>query len=328
MSTRLTIARLGAQGDGVADTERGPVFVPFALPGEEVVATVERDRGALISVTKPSPLRVEPPAGISAPAAAAPSSISSAGAYRAWKRDIVVGALASRGIDGAGRRARRLRAADAAAGGVLGAADRAGMLLGYNRRCPREIVAIEECPILLPEIVAALDRMRELAALIAATPRAFRIAVTATASGLDIAASEQRHAVRESAPRGRRISSIAQGFARLSVDGEIVVEPQAADRDVRRHCRRPAARRLPAGDRGRRSDHGRAGRRASRARRSGSPTCSPAAARSRCGWRGGAEVHAVEGDAAALAAFDRGVPACRRAEAGDGANAATCSAGR
>ena len=35
MSTRFDIARLGAQGDGVAETERGPVFVPFALPGED-----------------------------------------------------------------------------------------------------------------------------------------------------------------------------------------------------------------------------------------------------------------------------------------------------
>ncbi|MEP1515606.1 MAG: TRAM domain-containing protein, partial [Nitratireductor sp.] len=34
MTTRLRIDRLGAQGDGVADTEAGAVYVPFALPGE------------------------------------------------------------------------------------------------------------------------------------------------------------------------------------------------------------------------------------------------------------------------------------------------------
>jgi len=47
VSAQLTIARLGAQGDGIAETERGPVFVPFSLPGEEVAATIDRDRGAL-----------------------------------------------------------------------------------------------------------------------------------------------------------------------------------------------------------------------------------------------------------------------------------------
>ena len=36
MAERLTIARLGRRGDGIADTPDGPVYVPFALPGETV----------------------------------------------------------------------------------------------------------------------------------------------------------------------------------------------------------------------------------------------------------------------------------------------------
>lgn len=47
MSTRLTIARLGAQGDGIADTAKGPVYVPFALPGETVTAAINKDRADL-----------------------------------------------------------------------------------------------------------------------------------------------------------------------------------------------------------------------------------------------------------------------------------------
>ena len=42
---KLRIETLGAQGHGVARTERGQVFVPFTLPGEVVNAAVERDRG-------------------------------------------------------------------------------------------------------------------------------------------------------------------------------------------------------------------------------------------------------------------------------------------
>ena len=37
------------------------------------------------------------------------------------------------------------------------------MQFGYNKALSNEIVDIEECPILLPEIVAALDRLRALA---------------------------------------------------------------------------------------------------------------------------------------------------------------------
>ena len=33
MTETLTIARVGAQGDGIADTPGGPVFVPLTLPG-------------------------------------------------------------------------------------------------------------------------------------------------------------------------------------------------------------------------------------------------------------------------------------------------------
>ena len=39
MTEQLTIARIGHRGDGIADTNTGPVFVPFTLPGETV--TVE-----------------------------------------------------------------------------------------------------------------------------------------------------------------------------------------------------------------------------------------------------------------------------------------------
>jgi 23S rRNA (uracil1939-C5)-methyltransferase len=225
VSVRLTIARLGAQGDGVADTERGPVFVPFALPGEDVVAAVERDRGALISVADPSLLRVEPPCRHFGICGGCAIQHLDTGAYRAWKREIVVSALASRGIEApvgdlvACQPQTRRRAVFSAR------RTDAGMLLGYNRQLSGEIVAIEECPILLPEIVSALPAIRQLATLIASTPNAFRIAATSTASGLDLAASE----CGTLSEKARRLAThfvITQGFARLTVDGEIVVEPK------------------------------------------------------------------------------------------------------
>ena len=40
MTEQLTIARLGHRGDGVADTNTGPAFIAYTLPGETV--TVER----------------------------------------------------------------------------------------------------------------------------------------------------------------------------------------------------------------------------------------------------------------------------------------------
>ena len=39
MSATFEIARLGAQGDGIADTGTGPVFVPYTLPGDAVTVS-------------------------------------------------------------------------------------------------------------------------------------------------------------------------------------------------------------------------------------------------------------------------------------------------
>src|SRR5665213_1466760 len=63
VTEQLTIVRLGHRGDGIADTQVGPVFVPYTLPGETV--TVEAvpghpDRRHLLHVDTPSHERTVP----------------------------------------------------------------------------------------------------------------------------------------------------------------------------------------------------------------------------------------------------------------------------
>src|SRR5687767_6251802 len=53
----LTIAALGAQGDGVAETPGAARYVAFALPGERVAARGDGLSGLL---SPPSPDRAEP----------------------------------------------------------------------------------------------------------------------------------------------------------------------------------------------------------------------------------------------------------------------------
>ncbi|BAB53574.1 class I SAM-dependent RNA methyltransferase [Mesorhizobium japonicum] len=223
MSARFTVKKLGAQGDGIAETESGDLFIPFTLPGESVTAARERDRAALMAVLEASLLRIEPACRHFTECGGCALQHFEAEAYRQWKRDKVVHAL--KGIDcsidelvACAPHTRRR---------VVLAARRSetGMLLGFNRHLSPEIISISECPISLPEIVAALDRLRALADLICATTKSFRMAVTVTGSGLDVA-------VYESGKLGehqRRIASnfvLAQGFARLSIDDEIIIEPR------------------------------------------------------------------------------------------------------
>ena len=304
MNEKLTIDRLGAQGEGLAEAARGQVFVSYALPGEEVIASVERGRGALISIERPSPLRIEPACRHFGTCGGCAIQHLEGEAYHAWKRDIVVQALKSRGIEAkvealvpcephARRRAtfttRRTEA---------------GMLLGFNRLLSNEIVPIEECPILLPGIVSALDRLKKLASLVCATPLPFHIAVTMTASGLDVAIRDSGK-LTEDARRAAVRFTIEQDFARLSVDGEIIVEPKKPVVTFDGVAvSPPPGGFLQATERAEQAMADLVCSHLSRAKKvadlfSGCGTFALRLARK-------AEVHAVEGDAAALAALDRG----------------------
>lgn len=225
MSTRFHVERLGAQGDGVAASDSGPVFVRYALPGETVTAARQKDRAELIAVLEPSPERVEPPCRHFGACGGCAIQHLKAAAYNAWKRQKVVDALRSKGIEAPV--ADIVPCAPHTRRRVVMAARRteAGMLLGYYEAMSHRIVAISECPISRPEIVARLDDLRGLAAVVATTAEPFRMTVTVTASSLDVAVEESGKL--SDAVRLKAVDFVSRArFARLSVAGEVVVEPK------------------------------------------------------------------------------------------------------
>ncbi len=225
MSAILTIARLGGQGDGVADSGNGPVFVPFALPGERVNVALGGKCADLVSVLDPSPQRVEPACRHFTSCGGCAMQHLEEDAYRGWKRSLLVEALRAKGIGvevdplvSCPPHSRR-RAA------LTAKRTENGILLGFNAALSHRIVDIEECPVMEPELVAALSLLRRLAGLVARTSDAFRFSVTRTASGLDVAT--QGSGRLEGKARQAAIEfCIASGIARLTVDGEIVIEPK------------------------------------------------------------------------------------------------------
>jgi 23S rRNA (uracil1939-C5)-methyltransferase len=229
MSTvTITIDRLGAQGHGIADGEDGPIYVPYALPGETLAIARNGDHGTVMSTSNPSPDRIEPLCrhfnpdrdncgGCSLQHLAAP-------AYNAFKRGLVIDALKARGLTPEvgeviachpGERRRTVFSVRRT---------EKELLLGFNRAETNHIVQIEECPITSPGIVARLPAIRTVAATLAANSETFRLTVLETLSGLDIAADglkkledKQRRAVTEA------VLSL-KGIARVSVNGEVVLE--------------------------------------------------------------------------------------------------------
>lgn len=304
MSVRFVVNKLGAQGDGVADTASGPVFIPFTLPGETVTAARDKDRAALISVVDASPLRVDPPCRHFTACGGCALQHLDSEPYRDWKRVKVIQALKSKGIDASV--AATVPCAPASRRRVVFSARRteAGMLLGYNRALSHTIIDIAECPIAEPAIVEALPRLKELAGLVCGTGAPFHLTVTHTTSGLDVAA-EGSGKLSDPARRAATDFVIRSNIARLSVDGEIVVEPLkpvVVFGDVAVAPPPGAFLQAVAGAEAAMAELVSA--HLGKARRIADLFAGAGAFALRLAAR--AEVHAVEGDAAPLAALDRG----------------------
>lgn len=224
MSEEITIQRLGAQGDGIAATPQGPVYVSFALPGERVLVERKASRASLVEVLERSPDRVAPACrhfgvcgGCSLQHLAEP-------AYLDFKRERVIEALRSQRIET--DVSATVRCAPASRRRAVFTARRTdrGMLLGYNRALSHELVDIVECPIALPDIVAALPKLRHLAAIVASVGAPFHVTVTATQTGLDVAFAGSGKVSEEVRAATIRFA-VAERLARVSVDGEILIEP-------------------------------------------------------------------------------------------------------
>ncbi|MFF0948257.1 class I SAM-dependent RNA methyltransferase [Rhizobium leguminosarum] len=232
MSTEtVTIEKLGAQGDGIASSAGGPVYVPFSLPGETVAIARVKSQGTIMSITTPSPDRQEPPCrhfgpdGLNGTCGGCTLQHMADAPYRAFKRQLVIDALKSKGLTSEvgeivpARPGERRRVVFAAR------KTEKDMLVGFNQAESHHIVAIEECPISSAGIIARLPAIRAIAASLATSAEPFRVAVLETLSGLDISVDEVK---KLSDPQRRKAIETAlslRGIARVSLNGEILVEP-------------------------------------------------------------------------------------------------------
>lgn len=183
----LRIERLGQRGEGIATTDKGPVYVPYALAGEIVLAEVAGERGQLAEILQPSPDRIAafcPYYGVCGGCAV--QTLAPA-AYSEWKRGLLLDALRhaklSPHVDslidaqGDGRRRATFHARFAARGPAK---------VGFMQARAHEVIDLDACPILAPALQAAPAIAHKLAAALGGARKPLDIAVTATLTGLDI----------------------------------------------------------------------------------------------------------------------------------------------
>lgn len=223
---RAKILSVGAKGDGVAE---GPIYVPFALPGEQVRVAVSGERGRILDIDKESPERVEAICRHFETCGGCTLQHWRRPVYLAWKRDVVVEALERAGVEaevasaidghGAGRRRATFHGVRAKSVGVV---------FGYAKRGSHEVFAIEECPVLVAPIARGLPRLRKLAERLLPLPGRVDIQVTATDGGLDIDARGSR-AEDDQALRADLAALAEQGdWARLTIAGEPIISRKPA----------------------------------------------------------------------------------------------------
>jgi len=217
-TVRLEIADIGRRGEGVAHHEGRAVFVLYGLPGEIVKVEIDGDRGRLVAVEHRSENRIEPFCRHFGQCGGCLLQHWRDETYRTWKRNLVVAALAGRGIEttvdtlvdahGVGRRRVSLhvrrRGTDVTA--------------GYMEFRSHRLHDIDICPILVRPLAGACDLARRIGAALGDCD----VAVTASDAGLDVAVKVARQAADAFAAS---LAPLATEFhlARLTINGEPLV---------------------------------------------------------------------------------------------------------
>jgi 23S rRNA (uracil1939-C5)-methyltransferase len=223
MELEVRIERLGAQGDGLAQGPDGPLFVPFTLPGELVKVAAEpgEPRAEALAILEPSPERVAPVCQYFGTCGGCALQHIEARAYLAWKREQVIAALASRGLEVPVGEVRAVPLASRRrAAFTLGRTAR-GVAFGYRAARSHAIVDIAACPVLNSSIVGRLPKLKSLLAPLLGGKREARVTVTEADQGLDVAVEGIRPSAglfAKLAATGARI-----GAPRIMIDGESVI---------------------------------------------------------------------------------------------------------
>jgi 23S rRNA (uracil1939-C5)-methyltransferase len=224
VAEQVTIKRLGAKADGIAESASGPVFVPKALPGETVTIARDGQRAELVSIDSASPERETPFCPYFDECGGCATQHMKHGYYQAWKQETLAHTLRQARIEapieplvdahGDGRRRVTLH---------VRFPDRA-MHVGYMAARSHKIVEIAFCPIAEPALKEQAPVIaRAIGEHLKGARKPLDIQITATQTGLDV--DVRGHGPLKDQDRLSLIDLAARlDLSRLSIHGDVVVE--------------------------------------------------------------------------------------------------------
>lgn len=225
------VIALGHSGDGVIAHEGRKLFVPYTAPGDllEVrLAESAKDRAEIIRIVTPSAHRVTPPcAHFGVCGGCAVQHLSDA-FVADWKRQLIIDALAHRGLRGVMvRKTQTMPAATRRRAAFTAAHEQGGIRIGYSARNSNQLAAISGCAVLDARIIQQIPEVQEMLAILLSKGQAARLLVTLTQTGLDM--DVHLGAGRKAEPGLRlrtRLAAAAErlDLARLSLNGVTLLE--------------------------------------------------------------------------------------------------------
>lgn len=223
----LEISAVGSRGDSTTEGEAGPIYTPYALPGEQVRARVAGGRAEVLEVLRASSERQEPACRHFGRCGGCQLQHWQDEPYLAWKREQVIEALTKRGFGGAyveptipawgdGRRRASLHAAR----------QNNQVRIGFIERGGARLTPITQCPVLAPQLEEVVLKLAPLAELALPSRGEITLQCLLTDSGVDISikGAGRVELLQRAALEKLIAEANALDLARLSFEGETIIE--------------------------------------------------------------------------------------------------------
>lgn len=223
----LDIETMGLKGDGVARHDGERVHVPFTLPGEKVRVSLGTGRADVEEIVAPSSERVAPTCPHFGACGGCALQHWAPEAVARWKRERILSALRFVGLEapadetiaayGAGRRRVTLHIRR------IETPSQTRILAGFMRAKSHDLIDLDACPLLVPELAPAPDLARKAGMILRGIGKPLDFQVTASIEGLDCD-------IRGAGPIGEGLRqklvafAVEEKLARLTLHGERLME--------------------------------------------------------------------------------------------------------
>ena len=218
MSTEFTIERLGHQGDGIAE---GPFYAPRILPGELISATSNGEQLSDIRILTPSDDRVQPPCRHYKSCGGCQLQHASDDFVTRWKQEIAQSALKAHGLETEWKPVSVSPPQSRRRATLAVRRTKKGALAGFHGRASGVITEIPECQLLDPALLAGVPVAQALAIAGGSRKGELSVLLTLSVSGLDVSVSGGKPL-----DGNLRIAlghlAESQNLARLTWDGELI----------------------------------------------------------------------------------------------------------